>query len=163
VTLKSNGEQVAEVRPREGGTYSLAASGGEAWTLSSRVEGEVRPFSMAVTRKEGSGAGEAVLTIRDHLFIHGSRFYLVGGIPRERRAREFLRGARFICRLDNFPFPSLAEVDQETKSRLRRHRGEVVGEFGGLGRDGHRVEIADELEEIGMPLAAACYLLYSSA
>ena len=154
---------MAEIRHERGETYALAASDGVEWTLSSRVDGEVRPFSMTVTGTDGSGAGVAVLTIRDHLFIHGSKFYMVGGIPRERHAGEFLRGTRFICRLDNFPFLSLAEVDHETKSRLRRYRGEAVGEFGGLGRNGHRVEVADELEKIGMPLAAACYLLYSSA
>lgn len=163
VSVKSEGRQVGEIRPEDAKTYTLNASDGRSWTLSPRVHGEVRPFSMTVARAEGGRTGDAILTIRNHLFLHGRRFYLVGGIPRERAARDFLHGTRFICRLDNFPFSNLVDVDHETWSRLRRFRGEPVGEFEGLGKGGHTVKIAAELSEIGLPLAAACYMLYSSA
>jgi hypothetical protein len=66
--------------------------------------------------------------------------------------------------LDNFPFSELSDVDYETRSKLiSKFRGAPVGELDGLGKEGHHLRFFNELEDIGLPLAASCYLLYSTA
>jgi len=161
-------EEIAEVRVREDLTYVLTAKNGNEWTLSARVRGEIRPFSMTVNYAAThdtpvTTSSTEVLTIRDHLFLHNGRFYMLASTPEGRPLRDFLLGKRYICRLDTFPFSDLTEIDSETLSRLRRIRGTPVGELEGLGRDGHRVHLATELDDIGLPLVASCYLLYSAA
>ena len=158
-------EEVAEIRTREDLTYLLSAKNGDEWTLNARVHGEIRPFSMAVNQSKAQGtrdltSGRTVLIIRDQLFLHNGKFYTLASAPEGRPLKEFLLGKRYICRLDNFPFSDLTEIDHETMSRLKRFRGAAVGELEGLGKEGHRVHLSDELEDIGLPLAASCYLLY---
>jgi hypothetical protein len=161
-------QELAEIRTSENLTYHLIAKNGNEWILNARVHGEIRPFSMTATISKAEDArdltpGSSVLTIRDHLFLHNGKFYTLAGAPEGRPPREFLLGKRYICRLDNFPFSDLGEIDHETRSKLRRFRGPAVGELEGLGKEGHRVHLSDELEEISLPLAASCYLLYSTA
>jgi hypothetical protein len=160
-------EEIAEIQVRGDLTHILTAKNGDTWTLDARVHGEIRPFSMTVSQPiphepSHAASGTTVLTIRDHLFLHRGRFYLLGCAPEGRPLGEFLVGKRYICRLDNFPFLDLTEIDHETRSRLRRFRGPQVGELEGLGKGGHRVRLSDELEDIGLPLSASCYLLYST-
>lgn len=161
-------EEVAEIRVREDLTYVLTAKNGNEWTLNARVHGEIRPFSMIVNHSIAhdtgvAASGTTVLTIRDHLFLHNGKFYMLASTPEGRPLRDFLLGKRYICRLDSFPFADLTEIDRETLSRLRKFRGTPVGELEGLGRKGHRVHLPAELEDISLPLAASCYLLYSAA
>jgi hypothetical protein len=161
-------EEVAEIRGREDLTYLLTAKDGSEWTMTARVHGEIVPFSMTVnqskTNETGGGThGTTVLTIRDRAFFHNGKFYMLAGTPEGRPLKEFLLGKRYICRLDSFPFSDLAEIDHETRSRLRRFRGSPVGELTGLGKDGHQVHLSDELEDISLPLAASCYLFFSTA
>lgn len=161
-------EEVADIRTREDLTYLLTAKDGNEWIMTARVHGEIMPFSMTVNQSKahdtsGSTPGTTVLTIRDHLFLHKGRFYMLASTPEGRPLKEFLLGKRYICRLDNFPFSDLTEIDHETRSRLRRFRGTPVGELAGLGKEGHRVHLSDELEDISLPLAASCYLLFSTA
>ncbi len=161
-------EKVAETRALKDSTYILTAKNGDAWTLNARVHGEISPFSMTVVQSKaretpGDSPGTTVLTIQNHLFLHKGKFYMLGCAPEGRPPREFLLGKIFICRLDTFPFSDLSEIDHETRSRLKRLRGTPVGELEGLGREGHNVHLPDELEDIGLPLAASCYLLCSTA
>jgi hypothetical protein len=152
-----------EVR-RDGHSYLLAQKDDGQWILDPRVHGEIRPFSMSVS-DAGTEIGkvEPILTIRDHLFQHRGRFYIFGSIPEGRAPGEFLTGSKYISRLDNFPHVNLTEVDHHTRSMLRRaFRGVLVGEFGGLGSDGHLVRLSGELEDIGLFLAACSYLLFST-
>jgi len=160
-------EEIAEIQLRGDMTHVLTTKDGNTWTLDARVHGEIRPFSMTVNQSIAHDTSHptseaTVLTIRDHLFLHRGKFYLLGCAPEGKPLRDFLVGKRYICRLDNFPFPDLTEIDHETRSRLRRFRGPQVGELEGLGEGGHRVRLSDELEDIGLPLSASCYLLYST-
>jgi hypothetical protein len=164
----ASGEEVAEIQKGEGQTCVMKTKDGETLILSRTVNGEVRPFSLEMTALKSGGAhagegGISAFTIRDHLFEHHGKIYMLTNSPEGRPLREFLLGKRYICRLDNFPFSRLAEMDHETRSRLRRFRGVPVGEMDGIGTEGHHVRLSEELEDIGMPLAAACYLLYSTA
>ena len=157
-----------EIRVGEDLTYVLTAKNGNEWTLNARVHGEIRPFSMTVSQLKAhethdATSGLTVLTIRDHLFLHNRKFYMFGAAPKGRPLREFLVGKKYICRLDNFPLTDLTEINLETTERLRRFRGAPVGEYEGLGKEGHRVRLLGELEEIALPLAASCYLLYLAA
>lgn len=168
-TICRGDEEVAEIKLLKDLTYVLAAKDGGEWALSTRVNGEIKPFSMAVRQLKvrnahDSASGATTLTIRDHLFLHNGRFYVLGGTPEGRPPKEFLLGKSYICRLDGLPFSELNDVDHETKSRLTsRFRGAPVGEVEGLGKEGHHVRLSGELEDIGLPLAASCYLLYSTA
>jgi len=160
-------KEVAEILTRGNFAYDLVARDGHEWMMNARVYGQIRPFSMTVSQSKARDAldtasGTMLLTILDHLFLHNGRFYLLASAPEGRPLREFLLGKRYICRLDNFPFSDLVEVDHETMNRLRRFRGPAVGDLEGFGKEGHRVHLSDELEDIGLPLSASCYLLYST-
>jgi hypothetical protein len=166
-TIYINRKAIAEMRTRKDFSHVLTAKDGSEWALTARVNGEVRPFSMTVNRLKAHDAhtasGEAVLTVRYHVFLHNGKFYMFGAAPEGRPLREFLVGKKYICRLDNFPFSSLNEIDLETMEKLKRFRGTPVGEYEGLGKEGYHVRISDELEDVGIPVVASCYLLYSTA
>jgi hypothetical protein len=163
-----DGKEVAEMLTRHDLGHVMTSKDGDEWALTARVNGEIRPFSMTVKQlkaRDGHNAapGATVLTVRYHVFSHDNRFYMFGAAPEGRPLREFLVGKKYICRLDNFPFTDLTEIDLETMEKLRRFRGAPVGEYEGLGKEGQRVRISDELEDISLPLVASCYLLYSTA
>jgi hypothetical protein len=61
---------------------------------------------------------------------------MLASTPEGRPLGEFLLGKRYICKLNNFPFTDLTEIDHETRSKLRRFRGVQVGELEGLGKGG---------------------------
>jgi hypothetical protein len=143
--------------------YSLSDQN-EKWLLSRKVEGEVRPFSIAAFRTSSDDLKDAeeVLKIKDHLFVYGGHFYMLGGIPEGGIPKNNLLGSKYICKLPNFPFSHPDQVDADAKNRLKKHRGVPVGEFFGLGSRGFHVKLDDELNRIGLPLAASTYLIYSS-
>jgi hypothetical protein len=87
---------------------------------------------------------------------------MMNNLPEGRLSGEHFSGSRFISRLVNFPFKDDSEVDPKTWERLRRYRGLQVGEMSGFGRTGgHKVKLEPELEDIGVPLAVASYIIYS--
>lgn len=151
---------MAELHGQTGLSFRLESTAKETWELNPRVHGEVRPFSMNVTAS-GDQKGP-VLTIRNHVFFHGGRAYLLTGIPEDVSPADHVLGKRHVSRLDKFPFSSLESIDSETWGRLKRHRGVSVGTFGGLGLGEFRVMLSQELQDVGLPLAAASYLLYST-
>ena len=104
---------------------------------------------------------ERILKIKNHLFRHKDSFYMIG-MPEGRTHGEVLRGAKYIIRLVNFPFSDHESIDPDTFARLRRQRGFPVGKIFGLGSSGFHAELEPELAEIALPLAAACYLIYST-
>ena len=160
-SILEGGREVARIAPHGGMAYRMEAPGDGSWDLDPRVSGEVRPFSLEVTAAGDSGS--RVLTILNHIFVHAGAFYMFMGVPEHVHPRDHILGQRFIIRLDKFPFSSLEEVDRETWGRLRRLRGVSVAEMRGLGPDGHTVKLSEELRPIGLILAAASYLLYSTA
>ena len=139
----------------------------QTWILTSKVDGKIRPFSIAcyVSEKpDEPESGELCLKIKDHIFSHDNKFYSVGGaIPEGISPRDCIIGTRYICRLVNFPFSHIDDIDEETKHQLKRHRGVAVGEIHGLGADGYHVSLyQDELTDIGLQLTASTYLLYTT-
>ena len=162
----SEGEEVAEIKKGEDQrNFKLIAKDGAEWTLTKNLHGEFRPFSISVLEqnKEKEEADREVLTIREHLFKHGGKFYMLTNHPEGKHWNDYLSGPRYISRLDNFPYSDLAELDHHIRHRLRRYRGVQVGEASGLGIHGHHVKVDRELEDIGLLLAASSYLLYSTA
>jgi hypothetical protein len=159
-TIRRGGEEVATLRSSGESRFALESARGGAWDLNPRVQGEIRPFSMNVTSSEDSG--KPVLTIRNHVFFHGGRAYMLTGVPEDVKPADHLLGKRHINRLGQFPFSSLEEIDPETWGRLRMHRGVAVGTIEGLGIEEFRVALSEELQDVGLPLAAASYLLYST-
>ena len=154
-------KETAKLKKVDGARYELS-NGTHNWILSKRVDGEIRPFSIAVFEADGEDSNLEVLKIKDHLFLYHGNFYMVGGIPESRPPREHLSGSKFICKLTNFPFTHHDHIDPETRNRLKKHRGEVVGEIFGLGSRGFHVKLENELNEIKLPLTASTYLIYSS-
>jgi len=137
---------------------------GLKWTLTKKVHGEFRPFSIAVLNQNGDNdINKEVLTIREHLFKYGGKFYMLTNHPEGKHWNEYLSCIRYISRLDNFPYSDLKEIDHNIKHELLRFRGVPVGEVSGLGIDGHHVKVEKELEDIGLQLAASSYLIYSTA
>lgn len=162
----SEGEEVAEIKKGEDQrNFKLITKDGAEWTLTRNLHGEFRPFSISVLdqNKHKEEADREVLTIREHLFKHRGKFYMLTNHPEGKHWNEYLSGPRYISRLDNFPYSDLAELDHHIRHRLRRYRGVQVGEASGLGIHGHHVKVDKELEDIGLLLAASSYLLYSTA
>lgn len=150
------------------GTFELVSNDNRSWILTNKVDGEFRPFSMIVRPQVSSPTHSmkeeqvCVLKIRDHLFHHNRNFYMFGSIPEGKPYREFIMGRRLICRLINFPFSDIDEIDAETRSRLRKFRGLPVGEMYGIGSVGFHMRIDSELDDIALPLVVSSYLIYST-
>jgi hypothetical protein len=161
LVIFSEGGDEASLHAEDDLTFSLVSKNSGSWKLSRRVHGEIRPFSMLATTDHG--AEKPVLTIRNHLFFHRGKAYLLTGVPEDVHPANHVVGKRHVNRLDTFPFSSLEEVDSETWGRLRRHRGSSVGTMEGSVTEGFRVTLSDELKDIGLPLSAASYLLYTTS
>ena len=132
--------------------------------LTTYMESFVLSQSLYLEQIKGKDdANREVLTIREHLFKHREKFYMLTNHPEGKHWNEYLSGPRHISRLDNFPYTELAELDHHIRHRLRRFRGIPVGEASGLGIDGHHVRVDKELEDIGLLIAASSYLLYATA
>lgn len=159
--INSGGKKVASLRGEGNMLFRLESTGDGGWQLDPRVHGEIRPFSMNVTASGRPGA--PVLTIRNHVFRHGGKTYLLNGIPEDVRPAEHILGGRYICRLDKFQFSDLEDIDLETWGRLRMHRGVSVGTVEGFGLGEYKVKLSQELQGIGLPLSAASYLIYATA
>ena len=126
------------------------------------MHGEFRPFSISVlNQNEDNDINKEVLTIREHLFKYGGKFYMLTNHPEGKHWNEYLSGIRYISRLDNFPYSDLREIDHHVKHELLRFRSTV--EVSGLGIQGHHVKVDKELEVIGLQIAASSYLIYSTA
>jgi hypothetical protein len=159
-------EEIAKIKNGEDRkSFKLISKDGSTWILTNNIHGEFRPFSITVLEqiKGKDDANREVLTIREHLFKHREKFYMLTNHPEGKHWNEYLSGPRHISRLDNFPYTELAELDHHIRHRLRRFRGIPVGEASGLGIDGHHVRVDKELEDIGLLIAASSYLLYATA
>ena len=135
----------------------------ENWLLSKKVNGELRPFSMTIFKGNIESASQEVLKIKDHIFFHRGHFYLIGGVPEGQPPKERLSGSKHICRLTNFPFADVDQIDQETLNHLKRLRVVSDGEIFGLVSQGFHAILEEEIKDIGILLAASTYLMYSSA
>ena len=159
----SDNSEVGEIKMGSDFTFRLISKDGREWDLTNKVHGEARPFSLTVAEVKDH-KGKVVLTIKEHLFKHNNRFYMLTNHPEGKSWSESLTGPKYIGRLNNFPFSDIEEVDRDTMQKIRRYyRGTHVGEMSGLGLYGHSVKISDEIEDIGLILAACSYLLYSTA
>lgn len=158
IILKS-GREVAALSEKDRSTHLLRAGERQEWIISRKVHDRLVPFSVEIIDAK---SGEMILVILHHLFSHRGCTYMITNSPQGRPLREFILGSRYICRLDAFPYRDISEIDKETWSRVRSYRGVQVGEMSGLGKEGHHVQLTDELDDIGLQLSAACYLLYST-
>lgn len=158
--IQREGEEVATLRGEGNLLFRLESKAKGSWVLDPRVHGEVRPFSMNVTASDSKG--EAVLTIRNHVFFHNAKAFMLTSIPEDVHPADHVFGKRHINRLEKFPFSRLEDIDLQTWGRLRSQRGVSAGTIDGLGVDEFRVALSQELEDIGLQLAAASYLLYST-
>ena len=166
-------KEKANLQKVKSGLFELREIGSNRrWALTHRVDGEIRPFSLACYSIDAQGkfldvdfiSSDLGLKIEDHIFQHNGNFYSIGGaMPENASQKDRIQGAKFICRLVNFPHKDFEAIDEETKHKMNRHRGIAVGEFFGLGADGYEVKLyGDELEKVGLQLAASTYLLYTT-
>ena len=168
VYLGEGGEEIAEIKKAgDQKSFKLLAKDGREWIITKSIHGKFRPFSISVIEqgKDKDKANREVLTIIEHIFKHGDKFYMLTNHPEGKHWNEYPRsGPRYISRLDNFPYSDIHELDYHIKHKLRRFRGIPVGEASGLGiHGGHRVKIDNELKDISLPIAVSSYLLYSTA
>ena len=156
-----HGKAIAHLQTKGNDVSSLETLTGRIWEMTRRVDREIRPFSLLI-RTASKASQNFILKIKDHLFAYGGKMYMFGAVPEGTGPHLHLRGTKFIGRLDGFPFQDPDQVDLETKNRLKRLRGVPVGEFTGIGKKTHLVKLEKELEPIGLQLAAACFVLYST-
>lgn len=166
-------EEVAEIKKGEGPEFRMhSKKDNREWVLTNRIDGEHRRFSFSVreTKKEKEG-GPALLTIRDNIFKHNGKFYMLANHPEGKSWQEYVNNPiRYISRLDNFPHSDESEMDknkhhQDLRQKVKRFRGVPVGEASGLGAtpEGHSVKVNDELDDIGLFIAATSYLMHATA
>jgi hypothetical protein len=155
----SKQQQIGELRNVAKGLFRLTDEA-KSWLLNRKIDGTLLPFSMLISEERDS---KEILKVKDHLFPYNAYFYMIGGIPESQNPKDHLRGYKYIIRITNFPHTQHEQIDEETLSRLKRHRGVPVGRIHGLGSKGFYLKIEDELKDIGLPLAAATYLMYSTA
>ena len=140
------------------GTLLRTEDGSKIFHFDPKVDGVISPFSMTVY----DGVGKMILKIKTNCFSHDNQVYMFKSLPEGKSMKHHLSGTKYICRLVNFPYHDVNEIDLETRERLNRHRGVDVGTLSGLGKLKHEVRLGDELADIGLPLSAASYLLYST-
>jgi hypothetical protein len=145
------------------------------WALTNKIDGEHKRFSFSIKEIENQEGGrrekDALLTVRDNIFEHNGNFYMLANYPEGKSWHNHINSpVRYISRLDNFPYSDVSEMDenkhhQNLRQKLKRFRGVSVGEASGLGvnPEGHHVKVNDELDDIGLFLAAISYLIYASA
>jgi hypothetical protein len=172
--FSDEGKEVAEIRKGEGPEFRMQnKKDNREWVLTNKIDGEHRRFSFSVTeaKKEDGGEGPALLTIRDGIFKHNGRFYMLANHPEGKPWRDYVTSPiRYISRLDSFPHLDESEMDREKhdqrlRQKVKRFRGVPVGEASGLGAtpEGHSVKVDDELDDIGLFIAATSYLMYATA
>jgi hypothetical protein len=172
-------EEIARIRKGEGPEFRMQSTKDDIeWILSNNIDGEHRRFSFSVReiKKKDYGAGGQVeghtlLTIRDNIFKHNGRFYMLANHPEGKLWQDYINNPiRYISRLDSFPHSDESEIEknkqhQHLRQKVKRFRGVPVGEASGLGATpgGHSVTVNNELDDIGLFIAAASYLMYASA
>jgi hypothetical protein len=164
--ILSGERDVAEISKQDDLSFKLTKQDdGREWILTNKVDGERRPFSLAVFEtSKPDGQMKEVLKIWHHLFKHDGKFYMFGNHPEGKHWQEYLDSTRYISRLDKFPYSDVTEVSRHNTHRVKRFmRGVAVGETEGLGIHGHKVRVDNELEDIGLILAASSYLMYATA
>jgi hypothetical protein len=181
--FSENGEEVAEIIKGEGLELKLISQkDNREWVLTNKVDGEHRRFSFSVLEAKEKDAkarerrgkeeeGNPLLIVRDSIFMHKGKFYMLANHPEGKSWPNYVNNpVRFISRLDNFPYSNVSEIDENKhqenlRHKLKRFRGVPVGEASGLGAtpEGHHVKVNDELDGIGLFLAATSYLMYASA
>ncbi len=186
--FSENGEEIAEIIKGEGLEFKLISQkDNREWVLTNKIDGQHRRFSFSVReaqKKEEVNAGEPrgkdkgeeegnnpLLIIQDNIFMHNGKFYMLANHPEGKSWHNYVNSpVRYISRLDNFPYSNVSEMDenkhhQNLRHKLKRFRGVPVGEASGLGAtpEGHHVKVNDELDDIGLFLAATSYLMYASA
>ena len=177
-TVFSAGNHIATLK-REGKTYRLVRDDdGLEWILTNRVHGEVRPFSFSVSKTENrpvssiaetNDSGNEVFVVRDQMFEHDGKFYMLANHPEDKSWDQHLdSNVRYIGRLDGFPYATFSEIDydhQRLREKLKTFRGVPVGVASGSGDEehGHVVRLNDEFADVGLFIASISYLLYTSA
>jgi len=182
--FSENGEEIAQIIKGEDPQFKLISkTENREWVLTNRIGGQHRRFSFSVTEaekkqtaKEEEETGKekeahALLIIQDNIFMHNGKFYMLANHPESKSWQDYVNSpVRYISRLDNFPYSNVSEMEennhhQDLRQKLKRFRGVPVGEASGLGAtpEGHRVKVNDELDDIGLFLAATSYLMYASA
>jgi hypothetical protein len=175
----SGSEEIAEIKKGEGLGFKLVShKNGLEWVLTNKVHSERRPFSFSVrvaekktqdSYSDDNDFGAEIFVIREQLFKHNGKFYMLANHPEGKSWDEHIHSSvRYICRLENFPYSELSEVDHQhytLRDKIKRFRGILVGESSGLGIEqaGHHVRVDPELEDVGLFIAAISYLLYASA
>jgi hypothetical protein len=176
--FSENGKEVAEIKKR--GEQSefrlLTKNDNHEWVLTNKIDGEHRRFSFSIRevekqQEQGQREKDVLLTVRDNIFKHNGMFYMLANHPEGKSWHNYVNNpVRYISRLDNFPYSDVSEMDenkhhQNLRQKLKRFRGVPVGEASGLGTtpEGHHVKVNDELDDIGLFLAATSYLMYASA
>jgi hypothetical protein len=173
--FSEDGKEIAEIKKRgeELEFRLLSKKGNQQWVLTNKIDGEHRRFSFSVreVEKQEGGQKDALLTVRDNIFEYNGKFYMLANHPEGKSWHNYVNSpVRYISRLDNFPYSDVSEMDENKyhqilRQKLKRFRGVPVGEASGLGAtpEGHYVKVNDELDDIGLFLAAISYLMYASA
>ena len=173
-TIFSDKHEVAKIVKNEDFSFKLTRFKDEQeWILTKFVDSKRPPFSytlLNITKTSPNKNDEfnEVFTVREQLFKYNDKFYMLASHPTEKSWTDYINSpTRYICRLDNFPYTNLSDVDHDhyiLRHKIKRLRGTPIGEAAGLAQheDGHRVSLNEEIADIGLFIAAISYLLYAS-
>ena len=133
--FSKNGEEVAEIIKGEGLEFKLISQkGNREWVLTNKIHGEHRRFSFSVqeaTEKDAKAGerrgkeegGNPLLIVRDNIFMHKGKFYMLANHPEGKSWPNYVNNpVRFISRLDNFPYSNVSEIDENKHQENLRHK-----------------------------------------
>lgn len=188
--FSKEGEEIAAITKGEGLEFKIVhRKDNSEWIFTNKVDGQHRRFSFLAIEPEekdekrgeerrgtirednNNNHNNPLLTIQDNIFMHNGKFYMLANHPEGKSWQDYVNSPiRYISRLDNFPYSNISEMDENKhnhnlRQKLKRFRGVPVGEASGLGTtpEGHHVKVNDELDDIGLLVAAASYLIFASA
>lgn len=170
-------EEIAEIKQGDDFSFKLTKPKDKMeWIVTNFVHGEHRPFSFSVRKLEKKTTDqvtnrdftEEIFVVRDQLFKHAGKFYMLASHPEDKSWSEYVHSSiKYICRLDDFPYSDLSEVDYHhhtLQDKIKRFRGKSVGQASGLAIEehGHSVKLDSELDDIALFIAVISYLIYAS-
>jgi hypothetical protein len=113
--FSEDGKEIAEIKKGEELEFRLLSKkGNQQWVLTNKIDGEHRRFSFSVREVEKQeGQKDALLTVRDNIFKHNGKFYMLASHPEGKSWHNYVSSpVRYISRLDNFPYSDVSEMDE---------------------------------------------------
>ena len=128
-------EEVAEIEKRGGyqSEFRLLSKKritSNGYSLTKLMVNTAILFLYKGSRKQERQEKGALLTVRDNIFKHNGKFYMLANHPEGKSWHNYANSPiRYISRLDNFPYSDVTEKDEKKRDQNLRQNLKRFGEF----------------------------------